>query len=159
MYRADQHESSRCILTARQVLTRVTRNRLTVTKAPEKPAMRKIIFVLLSIFLIACASKTRKTYPDNGSVVFWDISAGGVGGSLNSKDVTLHYKGAFKDNIEELGVIAAKVSGKEKQRADVLEALLKEAIQLKADGIYEIDVTQDGDTFKADGVAFRFKPQ
>jgi len=135
------------------------RNRLTVTKALQQLVMRKVIFVILSIFLIACASKTRRTYPDNGTVEFWDISASGVGGSLDAKDVKLHYQGAFKDNIEELGVIAAKVSGKEKKRADVLEALLQEAIKLKADGIYEIDVTQDGETFKADGVAFRFKSQ
>jgi hypothetical protein len=119
--------------------------------------MRFSCAVVISVVLLACAGKTRREYPDNGSVDFLDMTAGGPGGALDTSEVTVHYKGALKDRIEELGLVEARVSGKDKKKPDVLRELQKEAAPLKADGIYQIEIKQDGDTLKADGYAFRFR--
>jgi len=86
-----------------------------------------------------------------------DLTTSPVGGNLDSTGIRMFYKGAVKDSIEELGVIEAKVSGRGKTRNDVLRALQQEALKLKGDGILEITTKRDDDTWKADGVAFRFK--
>lgn len=122
-----------------------------------KEAMRLLFTVALAIALTACASKTRRTYPENGRLVFWDMSAGDPGANVDTTGVTMHYKGRIGDTIEELGIIEAKVEGKKKTRADALRELKKEAEKLKADGICEIEFKRDGETLKVDGVAFRFK--
>jgi len=130
---------------------------LTGQIARAKDAMRFVTGLLLAVLLSACASKTRRTYPDNGKLVFWDMAAGDPGANVDTTGVTMHYRGPITDTIEELGIIEAKVEGPKKKRPDVLRELKKEAEKLKADGICEIEYNRDGDTLKADGVAFRFK--
>lgn len=120
-------------------------------------AMRLLFVVLMALAFTACASKTRRTYPDNGKLVFWDMAAGDPGANVDTTGVTMYYRGPIGDTIEELGIIEAKVEGPKKKRADALRELKKEAEKLKADGICEIEYERDGDTLKADGVAFRFK--
>jgi hypothetical protein len=119
--------------------------------------MRTFVIVISLVLAFSCASKTRGDYPNNGSVTYLDMTAGNPGGVLDTTGVTMHYKGSFKDNIEDLGVVDAKVSGPGKKEADVLKELQKEAIRLKADGVYQVEFTKNGDTLKADGYAFRFK--
>ncbi len=127
--------------------------------ARAKDAMRFFTGLILAILISACASKNRRTYPPNGKLVFWDMAAGDPGANVDTTGVTMHYKGAVTDTIEELGIIEARVEGKKKTRADALRELKKAAEKLKADGICEIEFHRDGETLKADGVAFRFKTQ
>ncbi len=124
-----------------------------------KDTMRLLFIAFVALSLAACASKTRRTYPENGQLIFWDMSAGDPGAKVDTTGVTMHYKGRIGDTIEELGVIEAKVEGAKKSRADALRELKKEAEKLKADGVCEIEFKRDGETLKVDGVAFRFKPQ
>ncbi len=124
-----------------------------------KDTMRLLFIALVALSLTACASKSRRTYPPNGKLVFWDMAAGDPGANVDTTGVTMHYKGAVTDTIEELGIIEARVEGKKKTRADALRELKKAAEKLKADGICEIEFHRDGETLKADGVAFRFKTQ
>ncbi len=119
--------------------------------------MLRSLALLSLALLFACASKTRREYPDNGQITYLDMTAGNPGGNLDTTGVIMHYKGPLKDNIEELGVVDGKVSGGGKKKADVLKEMLKEAAKLKADGVYQVEYTQDGDTLKADGYAFRFR--
>jgi hypothetical protein len=119
--------------------------------------LRLALFIVLFVSLGACASKTRRTYPNNGKLVFWDMAAGDPGANVDTTGVTMYYRGPIGDTIEELGIIEAKVEGPKKKRADALRELKKEAEKLKADGICEIEYERDGDTLRADGVAFRFK--
>lgn len=136
-----------------------SRNHLTGQLPQSKDTMRAFIVAAMIITLTACASKTRRTYPENGQLLFWDMSAGDPGANVDTTGVTMHYKGRIVDTIEELGVIEAKVEGPKKSRADALRELKKEAEKLKADGICEIEFKRDGETLKVDGVAFRFKVQ
>lgn len=119
--------------------------------------MLRLFSLLAFCLLIACAGKTRREYPDNGSIVYFDMTAGNPGGNVDTMGVTMHYKGALKDSIEELGVVDGSVSGRGKKKADVLKELQKEALKLKADGVYQVEYSVDGETLKADGYAFRFK--
>jgi hypothetical protein len=119
--------------------------------------MLRYLGLLSLAVLFACASKTRRDYPDNGQITYLDMTAGNPGGNLDTTGVTMHYKGPLKDSIEDLGVVDGKVSGRGKKKADVLKELQKEALKLKADGVYQVEYAQDGDTLKADGYAFRFK--
>lgn len=119
--------------------------------------MLRCLSLISLILLIACASKTRREYPDNGQIMYFDLTAGNPGGNVDTTGVTMHYKGSFKDSIEDLGVVEGKVSGRGKKKADVLLEVQKEAIKLKADGVYQVEYSVDGDTLKADGFAFRFK--
>lgn len=124
-----------------------------------KDAMRFFTALLLAMAISACASKTRRAYPPNGKLVFWDLAAGDPGANVDTTGMTMYYKGAIGETIEELGIIEAKVEGGKKTKADALRELKKEAEKLKAEGICEIEFKRDGDTLKVDGVAFRFKPQ
>lgn len=119
--------------------------------------MRRVAALALFFIVFGCASKTRREYPDNGKIVYFDMTAGNPGGNVDTMGVTMHYKGALGDSIVELGVVDGKVSGRGKTKADVLKELQKEAVKLKADGVYQVEYSVDGDTLKADGYAFRFK--
>lgn len=119
--------------------------------------MRLILAGLCTCVLIACASKTRRSYPDNASFEFYDLTAGNPGGNLDSTGVTMHYQGPITDTIEDVGLVEAKVTAKTGGRAAVLTELQKEALKLKAEGIYQVEVKQDGDKWTADGYAFRYR--
>lgn len=119
--------------------------------------MRRLLIVLCAVVACSCASKTRRTYPDNSSFVFYDLAAGNPGGNVDPTGVTMHYRGPLTDTIEEVGLVEAKATARSGGRAAVLTALQKEAVKLKADGIYEVEVRRDGDDWTADGYAFRFR--
>lgn len=119
--------------------------------------MRRLLFAFVAFAVIGCASKTRRNYPDNSSFVFYDLAAGNPGGNVDPTGVTMYYKGPITDTIEELGLVEAKAEARKGGRAAVLTALQKEAVKLKADGIYQVEVHRDGDDWTADGYAFRFR--
>ncbi|MBV6492030.1 MAG: hypothetical protein LDLANPLL_00019 [Turneriella sp.] len=119
--------------------------------------MVRIVIACLLVLVFACASKTRRNYPDNGGIVYFDMNAGDPNGNVDTMGVMMYYKGPLSDTIEDLGVVSGKVSGRGKRKNDVLKELQKEAQNLKADGIYQIEYHVDGDTLSADGYAFRFK--
>lgn len=119
-------------------------------------SLRKIIIVATFIAQ-ACAGRSYRTYPENGSIEYLDSSVGPVGGHVDGTGVTMHYKGALKDSIEDLGPVEAKVSKRGVKKADVLRELQLKVQKLNADGVYDVLVTQDGETMEASGLAFRFK--
>lgn len=120
------------------------------------PAKRHLL--LLCLFAVfACAGRSYRTYPDNGSIVYLDSSVGPVGGNVDGTGVTMHYKGPLKDSIEDLGPVEAKVSRRGVKRADVLRELQLQVQKKNADGVYDVLVTQDGETLEASGLAFRFR--
>jgi|GEM_PF-3577414 len=113
--------------------------------------------LLLLCAIFACAGRSYRTYPDNGSIVYLDSSVGPVGGNVDGTGVTMHYKGPLKDSIEDLGPIEAKVSKRGVKKADVLRELQLQLQKKSADGVYDVLVTQDGETMEASGLAFRFR--
>jgi hypothetical protein len=120
--------------------------------------MSKSLAAVAALALVlGCASKTRRQYPDNGSFVFWDMTAGAARSDVDATGMTMYYKGPFVNTVEDLGVVEAEADGRKVSRADVLAGLQKKALALKADGIYQIELKRDGTTLKADGYAFRFR--
>lgn len=119
--------------------------------------MRLLLITLAALAVITCASKTRRNYPDNSSFEFYDLAAGNPGGNVDPTGVTMYYQGPLTDTIEEVGLVEAKAEARKGGRAAVLNELQKEALKLKADGIYQVEVKRDGDTWTADGYAFRFR--
>ena len=120
------------------------------------PVKRHLVLLLLFV-ASACAGRSYRTYPDNGSIVYLDSSVGPVGGNVDGTGVTMHYKGPLKDSIEDLGPIEAKVSKRGVKKADVLRELQLQVQNKNADGVYDVLVTQDGETIEANGLAFRFR--
>ena len=120
------------------------------------PARHHLVLLLLFI-ATHCAGRSYRTYPDNGSIVYLDSSVGPVGGNVDGTGGTMHYKGPLKDSIEDLGPIEAKVSKRGVKKSDVLRELQLQVQKKNADGVYEVLVTQDGETMEASGLAFRFK--
>ena len=120
-------------------------------------AIRRSLLLFLSVAVSACAGRSYRTYPDNGSIVYLDSSVGPVGGNVDGTGVTMHYKGPLKDSIEDLGPIEAKISKRGVKKADVLRELQLQVQKKNADGVYDVLVTQDGETMEASGIAFRFR--
>ena len=58
-------------------------------------AARRSLLLIISIAAFACAGRSYRTYPDNGSIVYLDSSVGPVGGNVDGTGVTMHYKGVL----------------------------------------------------------------
>lgn len=119
--------------------------------------MPKLLIIVVLVALHACAGRSYRTYPENGSISYLDCSVGAVGGKLDATGVTMHYKGQLKDTVNDLGAVEAKVSKARVTKSDVLRELQLQAQKKNADGIYDVLVTVDGETMEASGMAFKFK--
>ncbi|MCX7632277.1 MAG: hypothetical protein N2Z22_02960, partial [Turneriella sp.] len=109
------------------------------------------------LFVVACASRQKRTYPDQGVITYLDTSAATIGGSLDATEVELHYRGGLAQNIEDLQVVEASATNEQGGRAAVFRELQKKAQQLNADGVYDLQWEQTSSGIAASGIAFRFK--
>ncbi|HRP69427.1 MAG TPA: hypothetical protein PLY93_07845 [Turneriella sp.] len=89
--------------------------------------------------------------------LYYDMKAGTSGGQLDTSEVRMYYRGALTDKITVVGNVNGSASGAQKNRTAVLRQLHQQALQMKADGIYDVQYQDRGNTLYATGKAFRFK--
>lgn len=89
--------------------------------------------------------------------LYYDIKAGTSGGQLDTSEVRMYYRGALTDKIAVVGNVNGNASGAQKNKTVVLRQLRQQALQMKADGIYDVEYQDRGNTLYATGKAFRFK--
>lgn len=119
--------------------------------------MKKLLPLIFVFAVLHCSSRKDQVYPDNGTVSYIDMSAGSPGGALDTTGVEMHYRGSLKDSIEVLQLVEASAAQESGGKKAALAELQKQAQKLGADGIYDVQVKDDGKKAEASGYAFRFR--
>lgn len=119
--------------------------------------MRKIGFILLIGFLTHCASRQDRVYPDNGKLWYFDIAAGKAGGSVDTTSVEMSYRGPLTDTVQVIQLVEASASYSAGGGKAAFVGLQKQAQDLGAEGIYDVQFDADSTQVKASGYAFKFR--